>query len=146
MDFKFLYFLPLVILGIACDDADDTGPNERTINVAAFHAVDVHGNTVIRFDPALSTSETIIIKGNPGDVGNVRVQVTDGRLVIRSSNNVQLHDSLTIIANPASLTGITLEADQQAAIYWEGEHNYLLGNLASRQKPTVCWDFLISGR
>jgi hypothetical protein len=122
--FKLLYILPLVVLGIACDDSDDLNSNEKTISVQSFNSVDVDGNAVVRFDSDLSSSETIVIKGNPKHVGNVKIEVTNGTLVIRSADNVQLSDSLTIIVNPATLTSIKLEADQKAVVYWDGDHDY----------------------
>jgi hypothetical protein len=130
MNFRFLYILPLAILGIACDDSDEFASNEKTMAVGSFNAIDVDGNAVVRFDPTLRSTETIVIKGNPDHVGNLDVEVANGILMIRSSDNVQLSDSLTIIANPSSLIGIILEADQSAVVYWDGDHDHLLNSLS----------------
>lgn len=129
MRLKLLYGLPLIILGIACDDSNEFMSNEKTISVQSFDAVNVDGNAVVRFDPSLSSTETVVVKGNPDHVGNVKIEVSNGTLVIRSSDNVQLSDSLTIIANPSILSRITLEADQKAVVYWDGDHDYCLENI-----------------
>lgn len=130
MKHKHLYIFAIAVLAFwSCDDSDEFQGNERTITVAEFNAVDIDGNTVVRFDPNLSGNQTVVIRGRSGIVRDASVEVVNGTLVIRSSDNTELSDSLTVIANPSILTSITLEADQKAVVYWDGDQDHHFDNI-----------------
>lgn len=123
---RLLHIFVIASIAFSCDDSDDPGPNERSFAVSSFNAVDIGGNAVVRFDSDVSGNNTVIVKGKPEQVGEVNITVVNNTLLIKAPVEVGLQDSLTIIVNPLTLASITLEADQKAAIYWDGNHDVVL--------------------
>ena len=80
MKFRIFYFISFTLFALSCDDSDEMGGNERALTVASFNSVQLGGNSVVRFDNSLTINQSVLIKGNPGQVGRATLEVINGAL------------------------------------------------------------------
>lgn len=150
---KLIYMAVCIVALAACND-DDNGqvrPNERDFTVEDYNQIRIGtGVTVINQvqgsgagNGRMTSSGNpglITVKGNPQLISGITIEVIDGVVYIRASNEIELEDSVKVEFNTADVSTITLEANQHATVYWEAEET-ILENLEIKTEANSTLEF-----
>lgn len=118
------------------DDNEQVFPNERDFTVEDYSQIQIGASvTVVNNVQGSGTGNgrmagsgnpgLITVKGNPQLIAGITIEVIDGVVYIRASDDIDLEDSINVEFNTADIGVIKLEANQHATVYWEAKETIL---------------------
>jgi hypothetical protein len=121
---KKLGFLAIasVFTLVACEEEDNNTASTKTYAVQAYSSAEVSGNVVV-INKANASTNQVVVKGNPELIADFEVRSEGGVLYVSAKNGESLSDSIYVEIANNNLTGITLNAQQEAVYRWAGDEN-----------------------
>ena len=140
-----------ILLLASCDDNEQALPNQKEFTVGDYDQIHIGTNVTVVNNVQASGSNNgrttgngnpaiVTVKGNPQLISGITIEVIDGIIYIRSTQEVSLEDSIKVEFNTADIGIIKLEADQHATVYWEAEET-IIENLEIRTEANSQLDF-----